>query len=184
MFFQVLQGINHAQCFVHVASQRHIVHQLVAYFAFAIDQEQTAVGNQFAFSYQLIVLVVAPRTGQNVEIVADDFVRVCNDGVGYALDPALFLGQLQPTPVGLLGVCGNGNQLHVFSFEFRFFGFKSVQFRRANEGKVLRVEEQHNVFAAKLAQGKIVYNLLAVDDGFGIEVRGLFAYQNAHGCDF
>ena len=94
VLFKVLQGIDHAQGFRDGAPQGHVVDHLVLDHAFAIDEEEPAIGHQFAFDTEIAVIIDVIFSGKNAVGIGDGLVRVRDERVLNALDTALIAWDL------------------------------------------------------------------------------------------
>jgi len=80
-----------------------------------------------------------------------------------------------------MGVDGNGNHFNVTRLEIVHAVIQSDQLRWADEGEVQRVEEHQAVFAFDgFRQFEAVYDFAIAEDGWDVEIRGLFADEYAH----
>ena len=83
--------------------------------------------------------------------------------------------------MALLGVCRNAHNSGVTLFKLSELLLKCVEFRRTDEGEILWIEEENNVFFSnKLIEGVVGDKLTAVDNGRSGEIRSGFSYEYGH----
>ena len=175
VLLEVLESIDDAEAFFDGAAKGHVVDDLMLYDAFFVDEEESTVGDHFTFDSEVAFVVVDVFTCEDIVVVGDGFVGVCDDGVGNALDATFVFGCLQPCPVREFGVGGAANDLYVTAFEFSDFLLEAVQFGRADKGEVLGVEEEDDVFFIDVLLEAEVLNDVFSLHGFGCEGRGGFS---------
>ena len=157
VLLEVLESVDYAEALTDGAAEWHIVHHLVANDAFFVDEEETTVGNEFAFDLYVVVFVDECLTSKNVVVFGDGLVDVCYEWVGNALDTTLVLRSVEPCPVGELRVCGAADYLDVASFELSDLFLEAVKLSRAYESEVFRVEEEYHVLLAnELLEGEVL----------------------------
>lgn len=181
VLFEVLEGVDDAEALADGASEWHVVDDLVADDALFVDEEESAVGDEFAFDLEVAFGVNGVLASEDVVVFGDGFVDVGDDGVGNAVDAALIARGLEPGPVAEFGVGGAADDGDVAFFEFREFFLEADEFGGADEGEVFGVEEEHDVFFAfELLEGEVFEDGFAFN-GFGGEGGCLFSYEYGHG---
>lgn len=148
--------------------------------AFLIDEEKTTIGYELSGDDGFAEFVNFEIACEDVVVFGDGFVDVGYERVGDALDAAFVLGSLEPSPVGEFRIRGATYDSYVTGFELAEFLLEAVEFGRAYEGEVLRVEEEYDVFFAD-----VLFEGESFDDGFtfygfGGECRGWFTYEYWH----
>ena len=172
--FEVLEGIDGAEALADGASERHVVDDLVADDAFFIDEKEAAVGDEFAGDDGFARLIVIHIAGEDIVGFGDRLVDVCDERVGDALDTTLVPWGLEPCPVGEFGIRGAADDGDVAALELGELFLEAVEFGGADEGEILRVEEENDVFFPEiLVEGEIFDDGFAFD-GFCGEFRGWF----------
>jgi hypothetical protein len=76
-----LQGIHHAQAFLHAPAEGEIVDHLVLNRAIQVDEKQTAIGHRRADENHFLVLRVIIMTRQDVVRLGDRFRLVHHQGI-------------------------------------------------------------------------------------------------------
>lgn len=177
VFLEVLEGIDDAEAFADRATKWHVVDDLVANDAIKIDEEEAAVGDEFAGDDGFAFFVDAVIACEDVVFFGDGFVDVSNEWVSDALDAAFVFRSLEPCPVGEFGIGGATYDGDVTLFELFEFLLEAVEFGRADEGEVLGVEEENDVFFAdELVEGEVLDDGFAFD-GFCGKGWGWFTYE-------
>lgn len=164
VFFEVLECIDDAEALADGAAERHVVDDLVADDALHIDEEEAAVSYEFTGDDGIAVFVDVVIACEHVVVFGDGFVDVGYERVVNALDAAFVFRGLEPGPVGKFGVGGASDDGDVALFKLAEFFLEAVKLCRADEGEVLRVEEEYDVFFPnELIEGEIF------DDGFAFD---------------
>lgn len=164
VFLEVLEGIDDAEALADRAAEWHVVDDLVTDDAIKVDEEEAAVGDEFAGDDGFAFFVDAVIACEDVVVFGDGLVDVSNERVGDALDAALVFRGLEPCPVREFGIGGATDDSDVTLFELGEFFLEAVEFGRADEGEVLRIEEENDVFFADvLVEGEVL------DDGFAFD---------------
>ncbi len=181
--FEMLEGIDDAEALADGAAERHVIDDLMADDAFAVDEEESAVGDELAFDDELAVFIRVIIAGEDVVVFGNGFVDIGDERVFHALDAAFVLRRLEPGPVGEFRVGGAADDGDIAFFEFGKFFLEAMKFGRADEGEILRIEEEHDVFFPdELIERKVIDDGFAFD-GFCAEGGGWFANENGHGGD-
>ena len=144
----MLQGIDHAQYFVHIAAQRQVVDYVMADVAFLVDQEKAAVSHGRTGADRIAIVVVIVVGGEHAVIFRDRFRQVGNNREGYPVDTAFVLIGLQPCEVRKFGIHRTADYGYIALFEFGQLFLEGMQLGRADECEVERIEEQHDVLVA------------------------------------
>lgn len=180
MLFEVLEGVDGAEALFDGAAEGHVVDDLVADDAFLIDEEEAAVSDELALDGDVFVFVHDDVAREDVVVLGDGLVDISDEGVADALNAALGAGGVEPGPVGEFGVGGAADDGDVAGFELGEFLLEAVEFGGADEGEVLGVEEEDDVFfAEELVEGEVIDDEFALD-GFGGEGRGFFSNEDRH----
>ena len=166
MGLHVLEGLQHAQGFIHVAAHGQVVDGGVHDHTIGIDDEQ-------ATQSDASVLV------EHVVSRSDLFLEVGNEGVSDVAQAALVAGGLDPGEVAELAVHRNAEHFGVLAGEICIAVAECSDLRGAHEGEVERVEEQHHVLAAVLRQGDLFEFL--VNHCSGGEIGGLLTHAQSAG---
>lgn len=169
VLLEMLQRVDEADRFGHRAAQRHVIDEHVPHCAFLVDEEETAIRHEFAFSGEIARRIHRVVAGQNAVALRDGLIDVGHDGVIHALDAALLARRLEPCPVRKFGVRGAADDGHIALLELSQLFLKAVQFSRADEGEIFRVKEKEDVFLPlELFEGEILDDGLSLD-GLGVE---------------
>ena len=120
MLFEMLKSIDHAYSFVYIAPEWKVVDDLMLNYACLIDKEESAVGDEFTFYFQMAFVVLAyVFSYKHIVVFRDCLVGVCNQRIGYALDATFAFGDLEPAPMGKFSICRNSNDYCVALFKLR-----------------------------------------------------------------
>ena len=139
-----LEGLHQTERFVHAAAHGEVVHRDVLDHTLRVDDEQTA---------QSDAQLLGVRGRMHGDIVQNAVLRgdllgvVANDGDLHVAKTALLAGSLDPGQVRFHRVARAGDQLRVDLAELLNAVAESDNFSGADEGEILRIEEQHHVFA-------------------------------------
>lgn len=180
MFLEVLEGVDDAEAFSDGATEWHVIDDLVLDDTVFVDEEESTVGDHFAFDGEVAFVIIDVFASEDVVIVGDGFVGVGNDRVGDTLDAAFVFGSLKPCPVGEFGVCRAADDLHVAAFKFFDFFLKAMEFGWADEGEVFGVEKENDVFFTDKGIEREVLDDVFSLDGFSGEMWGGFTYEYRH----
>lgn len=148
VLLKVLESIDDAEAFLDGAAEGHVIHDLVADGALEIDEEEATVSNEFTFDRDITIFIDDLLTCEDVVSFRDRLVNISNERVVDAMNAALVFGSIDPSPVREFGVGGATHDGHITGFELSHFLLEAVEFGRADEGEVLRVEEENDVFFA------------------------------------
>ena len=146
----MLQRVDHAHGLIHISAQWQVIHQLVANFSVAVDQEQTTVCDQLAFRAELLIFIVVIRTRQDVVVGGDRLVGVRNDRIGHPLDTTFVLAELKPAPVALFGIGGNRYDLDILALEIGQTLLECMEFGRTDESEILWVKEKDHILLSEV----------------------------------
>jgi hypothetical protein len=124
--------------------------------AFGIDDEKAPQGHTGLFI-------------QHVVGAGDLLLEVGHQGVLALTQAAIFAIALHPGQVAELAVNGNTEHFGVTAGEIAVTVRERRDLRGAHEGEIERIEKQHHIFAAVLAQGDSLEFL--VHHGGGGEIR-------------
>lgn len=177
VLFKVLEGIDDTQALLDRAAQWHVVNDLVADESIAVDKEKSAVGDHFTFNGEVSFFVVGVFTGKHVVVVGDGFIGIGNERVVDTLDASFVFWGLEPCPVGKLGIGRAADDGNVAFFKLSDFLLEAVQFCGADEGEILRVEKEDNVFLTDVLLEAEVFDDGFSFDGFGAKERGGSSYE-------
>ena len=167
MFLGELQRVDHAQHLVDVAPERQVVDHLMADDAVAVDQEGAAEGDAGGVEFDVVG--------------ATDFVLdVGDERIADLPDAALVHGRVLPRQMGEFRVDRHADDLDVARLEFGQAMVEGDQFGRTDEGEVERVEEEHDVLAARLCGEAELADLVVGGDRIGGEVGCGLAYEDGH----
>jgi len=165
MLLDELQSVEDTQGFVGAAAERQVVDQEMADDALGVDEEQSTERDAGIFE-------------QHAVIAADLLGQVGHERVLESAQAAVDARGLDPGEVGEVAIDRDTQDLTVPLLEFGDFVAESDDFRRADEGKIERVEEETNVLAAKIGEADRLE--FFTDDGGGGEIRGFFLNSNRH----
>jgi len=180
VLFEMLEGVDDAEAFLDGASEGHVVDDLVAHPALKVDKEETAVGDEFSFDEDIAFVVDYFLTCEDVVGFGDCFVNISDERIGDALNTAFVLGGVKPCPVREFGVRGAADDGNIAGFELGDLFLESVELGGTDEGKVLGVEEEDDVFLTdELIEREGLEDVFTLD-GFRRKGGGFFSNQNRH----
>ena len=162
----MLEGLQEAQGFLHAAADGEVVDRALHDHTIGIDDEQAAQG----YTGVLVKHLVG---------AGDVLLQVSNQRVGDVAEAAVLAVGLDPGQVGELAVHRHTQHLTVAAGELAVAIGEGGDLRRANEGEVEGIEEQHHVLAAVLRQGDVLEFL--IHHGGGGEIRSLKTDEPRHG---
>ena len=161
----VLEGLQQTQGLVDAAAHGQVVDGALHDHTIGIDDEQTAQGHAGFLVEHLVG-------------AGDVLLQVGHQGVGDVAEAAVLAVGLHPGQVGELAIHGHAQHFAVAAGEVGVAIGEGGDLRRADEGEVEGVEEQHHVLAAVL--GQLDFLELLVNHCGGSEVRGLQTDQSRH----
>jgi len=129
-----LEGLNQAQCLIHVTTDGQIVDGYLAQILLPVDDEQ-------ASETQTLVVLEDPVG------LADGHVLVGQEGDVHVAEAALLARPLTPGKVRKVGVGRAGNHFTANLAEFLGSVIEGDDLSGTDKGEVQRVEEQHHVLA-------------------------------------
>lgn len=162
----VLEGLQNAQGFVDAAAHGQVVDRAVHDHTLRIDDEQAA---QSDAGFLIEHFVGA----------GDLFFEVGHQGIGDVAEATGFAIGLHPGQVAELAVNRDAENLGVAAGEIAVAVAEGDDLRRADEGEVEGIEEQHHVLTAVLGEGHLLEFL--IHHRSGGEVGGRQANEPGHG---
>lgn len=172
MLLKVLESIDHAQALPDGTAEGHVIDHLVANDASAVDEKEPTVGHPLAFDLAVALIVDGFFPGEHIVSLGNRLVDVGDQGIGNPLDATLFTRGVEPGPVGKLGIGRAPHDCDVAFFELSELFLEAEELGRTNEGEILGIEEEDDIFLAeKLVERKLINNVFTLD-GFGLEGGG------------
>src|SRR5699024_9037187 len=96
-------------------------------------------------------------------------------------DTPFVLRLAEPCQMGILRIDRTSHYLYAAGFEFAQLFLKGMEFGGTNEREVHRIKEQYDVFLSLvLAERKVLYDFVPVDDSRSTYRRRLLSYQSFH----
>jgi hypothetical protein len=179
-FLEMLERINDAQALTDRAAEGHIVNDLVTDDSGFIDEEKSAIRDEFAADFDVSIFIFDILTCEYIVVFGDGFVNISDERIGDTLNSAVFARGLKPSPVREFRIRGTTDDGNIALFKLTEFFLKTDELRRANEGEIFWVEKENNVlFPDELFEGETLDDGFALN-GFGVKIRGGFAYENGH----
>ena len=168
MLLEELQRVHHADHLVDVAPQRQVIDHLMANDALTINQERTAQGHGVIH--------------QHIVVAGDAFGEIRYHGHLHLADATLCLRGILPGQMGIMGIDAARHDFAVAGLELRQAVVEGEDLRRADEGEVQGVEEQHPIFALDVVRKlELLIDAVIGHDGSGDEVWSGFSYEYGHG---
>ena len=165
MVADVLEGLQQAQGLINTAADGQVVDGALHDHTIGIDDEQAAQGH----------------TGVLVEDfvgAGDVLLQVSHQGVGDVAQATVLTVGLNPGQVGELAVHGHAQHFAVAAGELAVAVGEGGDLRRADEGEVEGVEEEHHVLAAVRGEGHLLEFL--IHHSGGGEIRSLKTDEPRH----
>ena len=172
MLLKELKGIDDAQCFLDAPAEWEIIDKLMADDPLAINQEDRTVGHHLAGSGEIPFVIKTELPVQHAIGGGDCLIGIGQKRIFHSLNPTLLFGSLEPCPMGLGRVGRAADQRDIALIKLVEFLLESMQFRWADKGEILRVEEEHDILPIVKLIERVVLDRKAVNDGACIEVWG------------
>lgn len=128
-----LEGFKNAEGFIYRAADVQTMNYLILENTIGIDDEEAAQSDALVFQ-------------KNAEIAADIFGDVGSENVFDGAEAAIFVSSIDPGAVAVNAVYRYGEDFSIGFFEFFMLLRESLQFGRANEGEIERIEEENEPF--------------------------------------
>ena len=152
----MLDGLEHPQGLVNRAAKGKVVDGRVLDDTLPVDNEQPTQSDSVI--------------GQDVVGGRDLLLEIGDKAVVDVANATLIPRGLDPRQVAELRVDGHAQDLAVEGLELLVAVREAGNLRRANEGEVERVEEQHQVLSAVV--GEALGDKLLIQNHLGGEIRG------------